>query len=158
MPAFELEKIMPCDPMTAWDAVVDFPSRTIHNSRYRRADLPDGEEPRPGNRILLQIGRDKFTSIVTAAQKPGALAHRTSGPGFWAEFSYELRPCDERDVGYTNDDSGCAHLTLRSEYGGWMGSLIARLRPGACRRYLTEEMEAIFSAADSVRAEPVESV
>ena len=63
--------------------------------------------------------------------------------------------CDELDPGYTNEDFGCAFLAVRAEYGGWFGSLIAKLRPGACRRYLEDEMAAIMSAAESVRAEPV---
>ena len=157
MPVFEQEKILPCPPEAAWDAVTDFPGRTIHSHRYRRADLPDGPEPAPGHRILLHIGRDRFTSIVTAAQKPARFAHRADGPGFWAEYSYQLRLCEESDAGYTNDDHGNAHLVLRAEYGGWLGSLIARLRPGACRRYLTDEIAAITSAAASVRAESVDS-
>ena len=156
MPVFERERILPCGLEDAWEAVVDFPSRTIHNPRYRRADLPDGREPATGHRILLQIGRDRFTSIVAAARKPAALSHRTVGPGFWAEYSYELRVCDESDAGYTSEDLGCAHLKIRGEYGGWLGSLIARLRPGACRRYLADEMAAVVSAAESVRAEPVD--
>ena len=155
MPAFELSKILPCQLDDAWDAVVDFPARTIHSKRYRRADLPDGEDPMPGNRILFHIGRDRFTSIVTRAQKPGAFSHRAIGPGFWAEYSYRMRLCDELDPGYTNEDFGYAYLAIRAEYGGWLGSLIARLRPGACRRYVEDEMAAILSAAGSVRAEPV---
>ena len=156
MPVFEHERILPCGLEDGWEAVVDFPSRTIHNPRYRRADLPDGPEPAPGRRIMLQIGRDRFTSIVTFAGKPAALSHRASGPGFWAEYSYELRVCNENDAGYTSDDLGCAHLKIRGEYGGWLGSFIARLRPGACRRYLADEMAAVVSAAESVRAEPVD--
>lgn len=155
MPAFELAKILPCQLEEAWDAVVDFPGRVIHSSRYRRADLPDGAEPGPGHRILLHIGRDRFTSIVTTAQKPGAFSHRAIGPGFWAEYSYRLRQCDESDPGYTGEDFGSAYLVIRAEYGGWLGSLVAKLRPGACRRYLDDEMAAIFSAAESVHAEPV---
>ena len=155
MPAFELAKIMPCQLDDAWNAVVDFPSRPIHSSRYRRADLPDGDEPMPGDRILLQIGRDRFTSIVTTSQKPGAFSHRAVGPGFWAEYSYRLRLSDESDPGYTNEDFGSAYLNIRAEYGGWLGGLIAKLRPGACRRYVDDEMLAILSAAESVTAEPV---
>lgn len=155
MPAFEVSKILPCDLEEAWQAVVDFPSRTIHSKRYRRADLPDGDDPAPGHRILLHIGRDRFTSIVTGAQKPGAFSHRAIGPGFWAEYSYRMRLSDESDPGYTNEDFGSAFLVVRGEYGGWLGSLVAKLRPGACRRYVEEEMAAIFSAAESVRAEPV---
>ena len=156
MAVFERERILPCGLQDAWEAVADFPSRTIHNARYRRADMPDGADPAPGHRILLQIGRDRFTSIVTLARKPAALSHRTAGPGFWAEYSYELRVADESDPGYTSDDFGCALLRIRVEYGGWLGSLIARLRPGACRRYLADEMAAVVSAAESVRAEPVD--
>ena len=155
MPAFEIEKILPCELNDAWIAVADFPSRTIHSNRYRRSDLPDGGEPMPGHRIMLQIGRDRFTSVITAVQKPAALSHRAIGPGFWAEYSYRLRLCDELDPGYTNDDLGSTFLSIRAEYGGWLGSLIARLRPGACRRYLADELAAIVSAAESVRAEPV---
>ena len=155
MPAFELAKILPCQLDAAWEAVVDFPSRTIHSSRYRRSDLPDGEEPMPGHRILLQIGRDRFTSIITAVQKPAALTHRAVSPGAWVEFSYQLRLCDERDPGYTSEDFGSAFLVIRAEYGGWLGSLIAKLRPGACRRYVEDELAAIVSAAESVPAEPV---
>ncbi len=158
MPVFEMSKIMPCELEEAWEAVVDFPSRTIHGGRYRRAELPDGTDPMPGHRIQLQIGRDRFTSIVTTADKPGGFAHRTMGPGFWAEYSYRLRLCDELDAGYTNEDFGSAHLTVRGEYGGWLGSIIAKLRPAACRRYLADEMAAIVSAAESVRAEPVTDV
>ena len=155
MPVFEIAKILPCQLEAAWDAVVDFPSRAIHSSRYRSADLPDGKDPMPGHRILLHIGRDKFTSIVTMAQKPGALSHRASGPGFWTEYSYQLRLCEERDPGYTNEDFGMAFLAIHAEYGGWLGSLVAKLRPGACRRYLEDELAAIVSAAESVPAEPV---
>ncbi len=157
MPVFEHERILPCGLEDGWEAVVDFPSRKIHNPRYRRADLPDGTEPEPGHRILLQIGRDRFTSIITISRKPAALSHRASGPGFWVEYSYELRLCDERDPGYTSDDIGCAYLKIRGEYGGWLGSLIAALRPGACRRYLADEMAAVLSAAESVRAEPIDN-
>ena len=155
MPAFEITKILPCRPEDAWEAVADFPSRTIHSSRYRRSDLPDGKEPMPGHRILLHIGRDRFTSIITAVQKPSSLSHRTIGPGFWAEYSYRVRLCDELDPGYTNEDFGLAFISIRAEYGGWLGSLVAKMRPGACRRYLEDELAAIVSAAESVRAEPV---
>ena len=155
MPAFELAKILPCELEEAWDAVVDFPARTIHSNRYRRADLPDGNDPAPGHRILLQIGRDRFTSIVTTSQKPAAFSHRAIGPGFWAEYSYRIRVCDELDPGYSNEDQGSAYLAIRAEYGGWLGSLIAKLRPGACLRYVDDEMAAILSAASSVRAEPI---
>ena len=156
MPVFEHERILPCGLEDGWEAVVDFPGRTIHHPRYRRADLPDGAEPAPGHRILLQIGRDRFTSIIASARRPVALSHRTAGPGFWAEYSYELRMCEESDAGYTSDDLGCARLKIRGEYGGWLGCLIARLRPGACRRYLADEMAAVVSAAESVRAEVVD--
>ena len=155
MPAFESSKILPCELDEAWEAVVDFPSRVIHSKRYRRADLPDGRDPTPGHRILFHIGRDRFTSIVTTAQKPGAFSHRAIGAGFWAEYSYRIRLCDELDPGYTNEDFGFAYLGIRAEYGGWLGGLIAKLRPGACRRYVEDEMAAIYSAAESVRAEPV---
>ena len=155
MPAFEIAKILPCQLDAAWEAVVDFPSRTIHSSRYRRSDLPDGKEPMPGHRILLHIGRDRFTSIITAVQKSNSLSHRAIGPGFWAEYSYRIRLCEERDPGYTNEDFGSAFLVIHAEYGGWLGSLIAKLRPGACRRYLEDELAAIVSAAESVPAEPV---
>ena len=155
MPTFELAKIIPCPLEEAWDAVVDFPARTIHNERYRQAELPDGAQPSPGHRIQLQIGRDRFTSIVTTSQKPSTFSHRTIGPGFWAEYSYRVRLCDEIDPGYSNEDFGFAYLTIRAEYGGWLGSLIAKLRPSACRRYLDDEMSAILSVAASVRAEPV---
>ena len=155
MAVFEHERILPCGPDDAWEAVIDFPSRTIHGPRYRRAELPDGKEPAPGHRILLQIGRDRFTSVVTVAEKPAALSHRAAGPGFWAEYSYALRVCNDGDFGYTSEDLGCAHLKIRGEYGGWLGSVIAKLRPGACRRYLADEMAAVVSAAESVRAEPV---
>ena len=155
MPAFESSKLLPCRLDEAWEAVVDFPSRTIHSKRYRRADLPDGPDSAPGHRILFHIGRDRFTSIVTTSQKPGAFSHRTIGPGFWAEYSYRIRLSDELDPGYTNEDFGLAYLVVRAEYGGWLGSLIAKLRPGACRRYVEDEMAAIYSAAESVRAEHV---
>ncbi len=157
MPVFEIAKIMPCDLDATWRAVVDFPARTIHCNRYRRSDLPDGAEPMPGHRILLQVGRDRFTSVITAVQRPNSLSHRTVGPGFWTEYSYQLRDCDESDAGFTNEDIGLAFLTVRAEYGGWLGGLIARLRPGACRRYLEDELGAIVSAAESVPAEPVDS-
>ena len=156
MPTFEISKILPCALDDAWEAVADFPSRTIHSNRYRRADLPDGQDPMPGHRIQLQLGRDRFTSIVTAVQKPSSLSHRAIGPGFWVEYSYRIRLCDELDPGYTNEDFGLAFISIRSEYGGWLGSIIAKLRPGACRRYLEEELSAIISAAESVTAEPVE--
>ena len=154
MPVFEQSRIMPCAPARGWEAVIDFPARAIHSARYRRAALPDGAEPAPGRRIELQIGRDRFTSVVTAAQKPSYLSHRAAGPGFWAEYSYRLRYCEDKDAGFTTEDLGCAHLTIRAEYGGWLGRLVARLRPGACRRYLGDEMDAIVSISESVRAEP----
>ncbi len=155
MRTFELGKILPCTPGEAWNAVVDFPSRTIHGPAYRRSDLPDGKEPRPGNRIELQIGRDKFTSLMTVVQEPQMLSHRTVGPGFFVEFSYWVRLCSDADPGYTSDDDGNAYLTVQAEYGGWLGSLIARLRPGACRRYVAGELAAIDSGTKSVSAEPV---
>ncbi len=155
MRTFELGKILPCAPDEAWNSVIDFPSRTIHGPAYRRSDLPDGQEPRPGNRIELQIGRDKFTSLMTVVQEPRMLSHRTVGPGFSVEFSYWVRPCSDADPGYTSDDDGNAYLTVQAEYGGWLGSLIARLRPGACRRYVAGELAAIDSGAKSVFAEPV---
>ncbi len=155
MRTFELGKILPCTPDEAWNAVIDFPSRTIHGPAYRRSDLPDGQEPRPGNRIELQIGRDKFTSLMTVVQEPEMLSHRTVGPGFSVEFSYWVRLCSDADPGYTSDDDGNAYLTVQAEYGGWLGSLIARLRPGACRRYVSGELAAIDSGAKSVFAEPV---
>ena len=155
MRSFELGKILPCTPDEAWNAVIDFPSRTIHGPSYRRSNLPDGQEPRPGNRIELQIGRDKFTSLMTVVQEPEMLSHRTVGPGFSVEFSYWVRLCSDADPGYTSDDDGNAYLTVQAEYAGWLGSLIARLRPGACRRYVAGELAAIDSGAKSVFAEPV---
>ena len=83
------------------------------------------------------------------------LSHRTVGPGFSVEFSYWVRPCSDADPGYTSDDSGNAYLTVQAEYDGWLGSLIARMRPGACRRYVAGELAAIDSEAKSVSAEPV---
>ena len=153
MRTFELGKILPCTPDEAWHAVIDFPSRTIHGAAYRRSDLPDGKEPRPGNRIELQIGRDKFTSLMTVVQEPEMLSHRAVGPGFSVEFSYWVRLCSDADPGYTSDDDGNAFLTVQAEYGGWLGSLIARVRPGACRRYVAGELAAIDSGAKSVFAE-----
>ena len=155
MPTFEYAKILDCTPETAWDAVVDFPARKIHNQRYRRSELPDGSEPEPGHRIELQIGRDRFTSLITVVEKGEALSHRASGPGFWVGFSYRIRECSDGDQGYTSDDAGHAHLSVEAEYGGWLGSLIAGLRPKACRRYVADEMAAIISATESVAAEPV---
>lgn len=155
MRTFELGKILPCAPGDAWNAVIDFPSRTIHGPAYRRSDLPDGKEPRPGNRIELQIGRDKFTSLMIVVQEPEMLSHRAVGPGFSVEFSYWVRFCSDADPGYTSDDDGNAYLTVQAEYAGWLGSLIARLRPGACRRYVAGELAAIDSGAKSVFAEPV---
>lgn len=155
MRSFELGKILPCTPEEAWNAVIDFPSRAIHGPSYRRSDLPDGMEPRPGNRIELQIGRDKFTSLMTVVQEPEMLSHRAVGPGFSVEFSYWVRLCSDTDPGYTSDDDGNAYLTVQAEYGGWLGSLIARMRPGACRRYVAGELAAINSASRSVSAEPV---
>ena len=155
MRSFELGKILPCTPEEAWNAVIDFPSRTIHGQAYRRSDLPDGREPQPGNRIEMQIGRDKFTSLMTVVQEPEMLSHRTVGPGFSVEFSYWVRPCSDADPGYTSDDDGNAYLTVEAEYGGWLGSLIASVRPGACRRYVAGELAAINSASRSVSAEPV---
>lgn len=156
MPAFEIGRILPCPPEEAWDAVTDFPSRRIHGARYGRAELPDGREPEPGRRILLQIGRDRFTSVITEVKRGHSLAHRATGPGFAVEFSYRLRECSDNDNGYTSDDLGRAYLTVRAEYGGWLGTVIARLRPGACRRYVADEMDAIVAAAEYVAAEPVE--
>ncbi len=155
MPVFEYSKILPCPPDEAWAAVADFPSRRLHSKRYRRADLPDGPEPEPGHRIDLQIGRDRFTSLVTVVQKGETLSHRTSGPGFWVGFSYYVRECSDGDEAYTSDDRGHAYVTIRAEYGGWLGSLIAKLRPGACRRYVLDEMDAVSSATESIQAEPV---
>jgi len=103
----------------------------------------------------LQIGRDKFTSLMTVVQEPEMFGHRTVGPGFSVEFSYRVRPCSDADSGFTSDDDGHAHLTVEAEYGGWLGSLIARFRPGACRRYVAGELAAIESASKSVSAEPV---
>ena len=71
------------------------------------------------------------------------------------EFSYWVRLCSDADTGYTSDDDGNAYLTVQAEYAGWLGSLVARLRPGACRRYVAGEMAAIDSGAKSVFAEPV---
>lgn len=155
MRTFEIGRILPCEPQGAWNALVDFPSRTIHGQYYRRAELPDGPKPKPGNRIELQIKRDKFTSLVTVVQEPELFSHRTVGPGFSVEFSYRVRYCSDGDPGYTSDDNGNTYLTIEAEYGGWLGTLIARLRPGACRRYVAGEMDAINSASRSVSAEPV---
>lgn len=155
MPTFEYAKILSCTPGEAWAAVVDFPSRKIHCHRYRRSELPDGPYPEPGHRIDLQIGRDRFTSLVTAVQDGEALSHRASGPGFWVGFSYRVRECSDADEGFTSDDFGHAYVTVQAEYGGWLGSVIAGFRPGACRRYVTDEMAAIVSATESVAAEPV---
>ena len=156
MPRFHCARIMPTEPDSTWAAVVDFPSRPLYSQRYRRGEMPDGAEPEPGHRIDLQIARDRFTSVVTQARRPHVLAHRTTGPGFWVEFTYDLRVCDDSDAGYSSEDLGHAHLTITTEYGGWFGSLIAKLRPGACRRYVVDEMEAIAAAAESVVAEPVD--
>ena len=155
MAVFEYSKILSCPPDEAWAAVADFPSRRLHSKRYRRADLPDGPEPEPGHRIDLQIGRDRFTSLITVVQKGETLSHRTSGPGFWVGFSYYVRECSDGDEAYTSDDQGHAYVTIQAEYGGWLGSLIARLRPGACRRYVLDEMDAVASATESIKAEPV---
>lgn len=155
MPAFQSSRILPGTPEAAWAAVVDFPARVIHGERYRQAALPDGAAPEPGHRIELQIGRDRFTSLITEVEPGARLSHRASGPGFSVEFSYRVRPCDDGDEGYTSDDAGRAHLIVRAEYEGWLGSTIARLRPGACRRYVADEMAAIVSAVESVPAEPV---
>ena len=97
-----------------------------------------------------------FTSVVTQVARPHRLAHRTTGPGFWVEYRYNLRVCDDADPGYSSEDFGRGHLTITTEYGGWFGTIIATLRPGACRRYVVDEMDAIISAAESVVAEPVE--
>ena len=113
-----------------------------------------GPSPRRGAGLSCKSGGTVFTSVVTAAQKPSYLSHRAAGPGFWAEYSYRLRYCEDKDAGFTTEDLGCAHLTIRAEYGGWLGRLVARLRPGACRRYLGDEMDAIVSISESVRAEP----
>ena len=156
MPFFEYARILPCPPAAAWDAITDFPGRVIHGARYHRAALPDGDAPAPGHRIELQIGRDRFTSVVTACQRPDYLSHRTAGPGFWTEYSYYLRMCREGDAGYSSEDLGRAYLTIRAEYGGWLGKLVARLRPGACRRYLADEMTAVAYIAGSIRAEPAD--
>ena len=155
MPIFELGKILPCPPEQAWDALIDFPARTIHSDAYRRANLLDGPEPKPGHRIELQIGRDRFTSLITGIQDGESLTHRTVGAGFWVEFSYRVRYCVDADPGYTSDDRGHAYVNVQAEYGGWLGSLIARLRPGACRRYVAQEMAAIESASESVTSEAV---
>ncbi len=156
MPVFEYARILPCRPDAAWAPLVDFPSRPAHSEQYRQADLPDGGELAPGHRIRLQIARDRFTSVVTQVRRPHQLAHRTTGPGFWVEYRYNLRICDDADAGYSSEDFGRGHLTITTEYGGWFGTLIARLKPGACRRYIVDEMDAIISAAESVVAEPTE--
>ena len=155
MPAFESSKILACFPDRAWSAVVGFPDRVIHGQRYRRVNLPDGTTLEPGHRLELQVGRDRFTSLVTAVHHRESLSHRAAGPGFWVEFSYRVRECNDGDYGYTSDDAGRAHLTVRAEYGGWLGSIIARLRPRACRRYVADEVAAIVSATETVPAEPV---
>ena len=155
MRLFEYSRILFCAPEDAWSAVVDFPSRKLHGKRYRRADLPDGPSPEPGHRIQFQIGRDRFTSLVTVVQPGETLSHRASGPGFWIRFSYRVRECSDGDEGYTSDDQGHAFLTVQAEYGGWLGSLIARIRPGTCRSYVINELEAITSATESIKAEPV---
>ena len=155
MPVFELARIVPGDLEAAWAAVVDFPSRPAHGERYRRGGLPDGADLKPGHRIELQIGRDGFTSVVTQAGRPQLLSHRADGPGFWAEYSYRLRECAEGDLGYSSEDLGDTLLTITATYGGWLGTVIARLRPGACRRYVADEMDAIISIAESVTAELV---
>ena len=155
MPTFEYAKIIASSPEETWAAVVDFPARKLHNQRYRRSELPDGSNPEPGHRIELQIGRDKFTSLVTVVQPGEVLSHRASGPGFWVGFSYRVRPCSDSDEGYTSDDEGHTYLTVEAQYGGWLGSMIAGLRPGACRRYVSDEMAAIISATESIAAEPV---
>ena len=157
MPIFSEARILPCEMAPAWDAVVDFPSRTLHSARYRRAALPDGPNPAVGHRIELQIGRDRFTSLITDVRAAQALTHRAVGPGFWAEYRYTLRVCSDDDPGYSSEDLGRAHLTINAEYGGWLGTVIAALRPGACRRYLADEMAAIISAAQHVPAEPADS-
>ena len=156
MPIFSQAQILPCEMETAWNAVTDFPSRTLHSARYRSANLPDGPQLETGHRIELQIGRDRFTSLVTAIREAQSLAHRAVGPGFWVEYTYTLRVCSDSDPGYSSDDLGRAHLSITSEYGGWLGTLIAALRPGACRRYLADEMAAIVSAALFVPAEPAD--
>ena len=156
MAIFSEARILPGEMVPAWDAVVDFPSRTLHSARYRRAALPDGANPAVGHRIELQIGRDRFTSMITAVRTGESLTHRAVGPGFWAEYSYALRVCNDDDVGYSSEDLGRAHLTITAEYGGWQGKVIAALRPGACRRYLADEMAAIVSAAQFVAAEPAD--
>ena len=155
MMVFEYSKILSCPPQETWAAVVDFPARKLHGKRYRRADLPDGPLPEPGHRIEFQIGRDRFTSLITVVQTGETLSHRTSGPGFWVGFSYRVRECSDGDEGYTSDDLGHTYVTIEAEYGGWLGSLIAKLRPGACRRYLTDEMDAISATTESIKAEPV---
>ena len=100
MPVFEHARILPCPPDEAWAPLVDFPSRPAHSERYRQADLPDGSELAPGHRIQLQIARDRFTSVVTQVARPHRLAHRTTGPGFWVEYRYNLRVCDDADPGF----------------------------------------------------------
>ena len=156
MPIFSEARILPCEIATAWNAVTDFPSRTLHSARYRRAHLPDGPNLEPGHRLELQIGRDRFTSLVTDVREAQSLTHRAVGPGFWVEYAYTLRECSDSDHGYSSDDMGYAHLTIAAEYGGWLGALIAALRPGACRRYLADEMSAIVSAALFIPAEPAD--
>ncbi len=156
MPELEIARIMPVDADQAWDALVDFPSRPFHSDRYRRAGLPDGTDLAPGHRIELQLGRDRFTSVVIQCRPRQFLSHRADGPGLWVRYTYRLRSCNPSDPGYSTEDQGNGHLTITTEYGGWLGSLIARLRPGACRRYLVDEMDAIISTAESVVAEPVD--
>lgn len=155
MTVFEYSKLLSCPPDETWSALVDFPSRKLHSKRCRRAELPDGPEPEPGHRIQFQIGRDRFTSLITVVQNGETLSHRASGPGFWVWFTYRLRECSDGDEGFTSDDQGNSYLTIRAEYGGWLGSLIGKMRPGACRRYVLDEMEAITSATESIKAEPV---
>ena len=81
MPTFEYSAIVPCAPLAAWAAVTDFPSRPAHSRRYRRAELPDGVVLEPGNRLNLQIGRDRFTSVVMRAEPPATsvTSHHRAG-------------------------------------------------------------------------------
>ena len=156
MPVFEYSKILPCPPDEAWAAVADFPSRRLHSKRYRRADLPDGREPEPGHRIDLQIGPGPLHQPGHRGTKGrNAVPPDLGARGFWVGFSYYVRECSDGDEAYTSDDRGHAYVTFRAEYGGWLGSLIAKLRPGACKRYVLDEMDAVSSATESIQAEPV---
>ncbi|MBI2856281.1 MAG: SRPBCC family protein [Chloroflexi bacterium] len=124
-------------PERVWSAVVDFEARPQWSSRVKEAHVLDGAPLREGSRILLVVGRDRFTATVVEIRPQERLALLVKGPGFRVNHVYELRPSgDGTDV------------ALAGEYGGIIGRLAARFMGGSVRRDLVEELAAIRSSAE----------